>query len=106
MQFLASSIRNRFLLAFAGVAAMISLVVGIGCIGVSGSVDEFRRVTAQEVTHERIVSGMVGAFKKQVQEWKNVPLRASDTTQFERYWEKFQKELSASLAEHSARLRV
>src|SRR5262245_5954635 len=40
---------------------------------------------------ERLAAGMLGTFKTQVQEWKNVLLRGSDAQQLDRYWASFGK---------------
>jgi len=92
MQFWASSIRNKFLVVFVCVGALILAAVAVGHIGVAASVEEFDRVAEQEIAHERVVNGMVSGFKKQVQEWKNVLLRGADSKQREKYWGKFEKE--------------
>jgi methyl-accepting chemotaxis protein len=72
--------------------ALVVMVAIVGFFGVSASVDEFRRVTEQEIQQERVINTMVADFKKQVQEWKNVLIRGADRQQREKYWGKFQNQ--------------
>lgn len=116
MHFFTTSIRNRFLGFFVVIGLLILGVVTAGYIQFIGSIDEFSRVSKQEIHHERVVNGMVAGFKKQVQEWKNVLLRGADGKQREKYWAKFQAEelsiaeqgktLLASMAASDARVLI
>ena len=95
MGVIANSLRTKFLAVIGTVSLLIVAAVTVGYLGVTSSVDEFQRLTEQEIHHERAVSGMVSGFKKQVQEWKNVLLRGSDEKQRLKYWGKFEKQEAA-----------
>ena len=91
----ASSLRAKFLAVIGSVSFLIVIAVSVGYTGVTSSIDEFKRLTEHEIHHERVVSGMVSGFKKQVQEWKNVLLRGRDEKQRLKYWGKFEKQEAA-----------
>ena len=91
----ASSLRAKFLAVIGSVSFLIVIAVSVGYTGVTSSIDEFKRLTEHEIHHERVVSGMVSGFKKQVQEWKNVLLRGRDEEQRLKYWGKFEKQEAA-----------
>mgnify|MGYP000904658120 CR=1 FL=1 len=58
MHFWTSSIRNRFLTFFTIIGIVILAVVTAGHFRVTASIDELRRVSTQEVQHERGVNAM------------------------------------------------
>jgi len=58
------------------------------------NIGEYRALLAHEVHNERAILQMESSFKKQVQEWKNVLLRGSDTQALERYWAQFEQDES------------
>jgi methyl-accepting chemotaxis protein len=85
------SLKAKFLVVLGSVSLLVLISASFGYVGVKGATEQFRQVSVHEVEHERAVSGMVAAFKKQVQEWKNVLLRGSDEKQRLTYWGKFGK---------------
>jgi methyl-accepting chemotaxis protein len=87
-----NSLKHKFLVVVVGLALLVVSAVSLGYLGVTTAVDEFRQVSGHELDAERAVSGMVTAFKKQVQEWKNVLLRGADEKQRVKYWGKFEKQ--------------
>lgn len=50
---------------------------------------EYNRLISQNVASERSINAMNFRFKIQVQEWKNVLLRGADTSEREKYWQRF-----------------
>ena len=55
MGFWAKSLKNKILVVFGGVALLIALAVSGGYLGEAAVVDEFQRLSAQELAHERQV---------------------------------------------------
>lgn len=88
-------LKTQFFILLAGVTLLIAATVVAGHIVINSAFDDFRDLDANEIRHERAISGMVVAFKKQVQEWKNVLLRGADESQRAKYWGKFKQQESS-----------
>ena len=89
---LLNSIRNKLLLITGTGTTLVLLSALFGFWGADQSLNRFEDVLINEVAEERMVLHTLSDFKKQVQEWKNVLLRGSDSKQFEKYWGKFEKQ--------------
>jgi methyl-accepting chemotaxis protein len=87
-----NSLKSKFLVVVGGMTLLVVSAISLGNLGVTTAVDDFRRLSTHEFDAERDVSGMVAAFKKQVQEWKNVLLRGADEKQRLKYWGKFEQQ--------------
>jgi len=82
----------RFKLPLAFGAAML-LVVAAALFGIcwlTQSLDTYGTTVSANVSNERAVSGMLLAFKVQVQEWKDTLLRGKDPKKLEKHWDAFQ----------------
>ena len=55
----------------------------------SGKIDQYGELVEQEVSAMTMVDSINLNFKRQVQEWKNVLLRGYDTSDREKYWQRF-----------------
>jgi len=84
----------RFKLPMAFGAAML-LVVAAALFGIhrlTQSLDTYKTTVSANVANERAVSGVLFAFKVQVQEWKDTLLRGKDPKKLEKHWGAFEKQ--------------
>ena len=108
----------RFKLPLAFGAAML-LVVAAALFGIyrlTQSLNTYGTTVSTNVANERAVSGMLFAFKVQVQEWKDTLLRGKDPKKLEKHWGAFEGQeravddlvwkLQASLPEGESRSLV
>lgn len=89
MNLINKSIRNKLLTFFLISMGINLFIVMGGYLQSWNSMKAFGDVTETEVANEREVTAMTVAFKKQVQEWKNVLIRGHDPKQLDKYWGKF-----------------
>jgi methyl-accepting chemotaxis protein len=86
------NLNRKIPLAFA-LAMLLSLLAGFGGLWLtSRSLHTFHDEVQRRVSDERAAAAMQSHFKTQVQEWKNVLLRGSDSALFDKHWQAFQKE--------------
>ena len=91
-------------LAFATTLLLLFFAALFGIHRLNQALATYQTTVADNVAHERAVSGMLNGFKLQAQEWKNVLLRSKDPQQRERYWTAFEKQDRAVAAEARALL--
>ena len=103
-----SSLQFKVLLIVAGAMA-VSLAVSIASLSrVYGSIQELDRISREDFQSQAAILQATVSFKSQVQEWKNVLLRASDAAQLDKYWTAFlkqEKETMSTVREARAGIR-
>ncbi|MCB1875639.1 MAG: methyl-accepting chemotaxis protein [Chromatiales bacterium] len=86
------SLKHQILFAFGTVGVVLLASVVFGYLSVRAALGDLDRVFQRDLYAERTVGAMTVAFKKQVQEWKNVLLRGRDSAQRQKYWDKFMQQ--------------
>ncbi|OYT97032.1 MAG: methyl-accepting chemotaxis protein [Pseudomonas sp. PGPPP3] len=100
-----NSLRSQTLVLLSG-SLLLMLLIALGCFKfLSGNINAYQDLLAQEMLAASEVDQANLEFKIQVQEWKNVLLRGSDPAALDKYWNQFveqetkvQKSLEALLA--------
>lgn len=89
MKWLTQSVQMK-LVAIVGCGFGGLLLAAVITIGLFNSqLAEYNRLISHNVASERSINEMNFRFKIQVQEWKNVLLRGADTSEREKYWQRF-----------------
>ena len=100
-----NSLRSQTLVLLSG-SLLLMLLIALGCFKfLSGNINAYQDLLAQEMLAASEVDQANLEFKIQVQEWKNILLRGSDPAALDKYWNQFveqetkvQKSLEALLA--------
>jgi len=77
MSWIRSSLFNQLLVIIVGGCALILAAALYYYSNVTEGIDSYRRLIEKEVSHRHEVALVLADFKVQVQEWKNVLLRAN-----------------------------
>src|SRR5262249_20504599 len=85
------SLQFKVLLLVAG-AMIISLAVSIFALTrVYGSIQDLDRISREDFETQQAILRATVTFKQQVQEWKDVLLRGSDSAALDKHWQAFVK---------------
>lgn len=90
MNWIKHSLFNRLLAIIVGGCLLIVAASGYYFLQVSSDFHRYNQLLDQELTHERQIGSMLQSFRIQVQEWKNVLLRGTDSHQLAIYWKRFE----------------
>lgn len=90
MKWVNRSIFNRLLLIVVSTSLLISLAVGYNTWSAHTGFAQYERLLTREVANSQRVQLLLGEFRIQVQEWKNVLLRGRDPADRKKYWQRFQ----------------
>ncbi|MBH2034095.1 MAG: methyl-accepting chemotaxis protein, partial [Pseudomonadales bacterium] len=84
-----NSLRSQTLVLLSG-SLLLMLLIALGCFKfLSGNINAYQNLLAQEMLAASEVDQANLEFKIQVQEWKNVLLRGSDPAALDKYWNQF-----------------
>ena len=84
-----NSLRSQTLVLLSG-SLLLMLLIALGCFKfLSGNINAYQNLLAQEMLAASEVDQANLEFKIQVQEWKNVLLRGSDPAALNKYWNQF-----------------
>jgi len=90
MTWYSKSILNRILTIVVLANVLIAVVAGVYFNSSLNTQTRYDHLVSEEMVQAMQAQDILSDFKTQVQEWKNVLIRGSDTGQREKYWRSFQ----------------
>lgn len=99
------TIRNKLLLICGGGTLLVLLSAGAGFGMLWGSIQTFSEKVLAHHADATAILQMQSNFKKQVQEWKDVLLRGSDSAALEKHWSGFKK-MERTVQDQASALRA